>query len=113
MRRPITNSSSDGQGRSGRQTRPGRRPRPRPGATAEGYSLIELAFVTGLTVTVGGMAIPQIVAGLDDSRSAGAARYVSTRMQRARMEAITRSSEVALQFVRTASGYRYAAFVDG
>ena len=34
-------------------------------------------------------------------------------MQRARMEAITRSREVALQFVQTANGYRYAVYVDG
>jgi hypothetical protein len=78
-----------------------------------GYSLLELVFAAGLVVTVSGMAAPQLLSGLDDHRTAGAARYISTRLQRARMEAVMRSVEVAIQFTQTASGYTYAAYRDG
>jgi hypothetical protein len=59
------------------------------------------------------MAAPQILSGLDDHRTAGAARYISARMQRARMDAVMRSGEVAIQFTRAGSGYTYAAYRDG
>ena len=78
-----------------------------------GYSLLELVFAAGLAVTVSGMAAPQLLSGLDDHRTAGAARYISARMQRARMEAVMRSTEVAIQFTQTGSGYTYAAYRDG
>jgi hypothetical protein len=70
-------------------------------------------FAAGLVVTVSGMAAPQLLSGLDDYRAAGAARYISARMQRARMDAVMRSSEVAIQFIRAGSGYTYAAYRDG
>src|SRR5437899_284034 len=78
-----------------------------------GYSLLELVFAAGLVVTVSGMAAPQLLSGLDDHRTAGAARYISARMQRARMDAVMRSVEVAIQFTQTGSGYTYAAYRDG
>jgi hypothetical protein len=53
------------------------------------------------------------LSGLDDYRAAGAARYVSTRMQRARMEAITRDREVALAFTQVAAGYLFTVCLDG
>ena len=48
-------------------------------------------------VTLAGIAIPQLLAGLDDYRAAGAARYLSTRIQRTRMEAVKRSTAAAVQ----------------
>lgn len=114
LRRPITISRSSGEGvRSGRAWRPGRDALPGCRGMASGYSLVELAFVAGLIVTVTGMAVPQLLSGLDDFRAVGAARYVSTRMQRARMEAITRSTEVAIQFTQIGAGYQYGVYMDG
>lgn len=112
MPRPITISH-----RSAESSRPGRTWRPgllaaRRGERA-GYSLLELVFVLGLAVTVSGMAAPQLLSGLDDYRTAGAARYISARMQRARMDAVMRSSEVAIQFSQVGRGYTYAAYRDG
>jgi type II secretory pathway pseudopilin PulG len=78
-----------------------------------GYSLLELVFAAGIVVTVSGMAAPGLLSGLDDLRAAGAARYISARMQRARMDAVMRSVEVAIQFTQTGSGYTYAAYRDG
>src|SRR6185436_2024995 len=85
----------------------------RPLNSARGYSLIEVVFVLGLGVTLSAVAVPQYLAGIDDFRASGAARYVSARFQRARMEAVMRSTPVALQFAQTPDGYRYAVYLDG
>lgn len=82
-------------------------------AGAAGYSFIELACVLGLAGTLGGMAIPQVRGSIDAYRAEGAARYLAGRMQRARMEAVARSAEVALRFTAEPIGYSFAAYVDG
>ena len=82
-------------------------------AFGTGYSLLELTFAVGLVGTLGAIAGPQLLAGVDDVRAAGAVRYVSGRLQRARMEAVARSVDVALQFVQTSGGYTYAEYRDG
>src|SRR3954451_7375840 len=64
-------------------------------------------------VTMSAAAVPQLLTGLDDARTAGAAQYVSARFQRARMEAVLRSASVAVVFAQDADGYTYAAYVDG
>jgi hypothetical protein len=70
-------------------------------------------FVLGLSTTLSAAAIPQILTGLDDFRTAGAARYLSTRFHRARMEAVMRSAAVAVLFTQEGAGYSYAVYVDG
>jgi hypothetical protein len=80
---------------------------------ARGYSVLELVFVAALITTVSGAAVPQLATALDEFRAAGAARYISSRLYRARMEAVMRSTSVAIQFSRTDSGYSYAAYQDG
>jgi type II secretory pathway pseudopilin PulG len=114
MRKLITISRRCAErARSGRVPRPGLRSIAVCCEQASGYSLVELLFVSGLIVSLGGMAVPQLLNGLDGYRAAGAARYVSTRMQRLRMEALTRGIEVAMQFTRVGEGYTYAVYVDG
>jgi type II secretory pathway pseudopilin PulG len=81
--------------------------------STRGYSLVELIFVAGLIATVSAIAIPQIAMGLDEFRTAGAARYISTRLQRTRTEALERSADVAMQITQTPSGYAFAVYVDG
>jgi type II secretory pathway pseudopilin PulG len=81
--------------------------------STDGYSLVEVMFVAGLIATVSAMAIPQVATGLDEFRTAGAARYVSTRLQRARMEAVGRSVDVAMQFTQATNGYAFASYADG
>jgi type II secretory pathway pseudopilin PulG len=80
---------------------------------ARGYSLLEVVFVASLGVTLTAVAVPQYLAGLDDWRASGAARYLSSRLQRARMEAVMRSAAVALKFVETPDGYSYTVYLDG
>jgi type II secretory pathway pseudopilin PulG len=78
-----------------------------------GYSLLELMFVVGLGITLSAIAVPQYLAGIDDVRASGAARYVSARLQRARMEAVMRSTSVAIHFAQTPGGYSYTVYRDG
>ena len=78
-----------------------------------GYSLIELLFVLSAAATIGAMAIPPFLAAIDDYRTAGAVRYLSTRIQRTRMEAVSRSTKTAMQFVREGTGYTFGIYVDG
>ncbi|PYR06303.1 MAG: hypothetical protein DMG00_19100, partial [Acidobacteria bacterium] len=68
---------------------------------AAGYSIVEVMFVVGLVATLSGVAVPQMLAALDDFRATGAARYMAARLQRARMEAVMRSAEVAVKFTKT------------
>ena len=79
-----------------------------------GYSLIELVFCVGLIVTLGTVTVPNVLIGLDDQRAAAAARYMSVRLQRARMEAVMRSRAVAVRFNHSAGGrYVFTVYVDG
>lgn len=78
-----------------------------------GYTAIELVFVMGISVTLSAVAIPQLMTGLDESRTAAAAQYLSTRFHRARMEAVLRKASVAVVFTQDAAGYSYAVYVDG
>ena len=80
---------------------------------AAGYSLIELLFTMGLAATIGAMAVPQAVSALDETRTAGAARYIANRLQRTRMEAIARSTTVGMKFTLVGAHYVYASYVDG
>ena len=78
-----------------------------------GYSLIELIFVAGLIATLSAVAIPELLGTIDTFRAVGAAHYVSTRLYRARSEAVMRSADVAMRFVLTDGGYRFTVYVDG
>lgn len=81
--------------------------------TTRGYSFVEVVFVAGLVATLAGVAVPPVLTTLDDLRTAGAARYMATRLRRARMEAVKRSADVALRFAPADEGYRFATYVDG
>jgi prepilin-type N-terminal cleavage/methylation domain-containing protein len=78
-----------------------------------GYSLLELLLVIAIISVLAGISVPQLLATLDDYRASGAARYLSTRIQRTRMEAIHRSTAVAVQFLQDTNGYAFGIFVDG
>jgi type II secretory pathway pseudopilin PulG len=80
---------------------------------AAGYSLIELMFALGVMVTLAGIAIPQILAALDDYQAYGAVRYMSGRLHETRMMAVTRTANTAIRFVSTGHSYSYAVYLDG
>lgn len=70
-----------------------------------------MVMALGATMCAG--AIPEYLTAIDDFRANGAARHISGRFQRARMEAVMRSASVAVQFTQTGSGYSYAVYLDG
>jgi hypothetical protein len=80
---------------------------------SRGYAFVELLFMCALLATLGGMAIPELRTAVDDYRTAGAARYLSARLQRMRMEAVKQSADVAMRFMPTAEGFNYGVYVDG
>lgn len=80
---------------------------------ARGFSFIELLFVTALIGTLSAMAIPQMMAGLDQWRTAAAVRYLSSRLYEARIEAAARTTNTGIRFVRVETSYEYAVFADG
>jgi len=64
-------------------------------------------------VTMSAVAAPAAMGALADVRAAGAARYVSARLQRARMEAVLRSRDVGFCVTPVSSTYMFGIYVDG
>jgi hypothetical protein len=77
------------------------------------FSFIDILFVLGTAATVSAVAVPETLATIDDSRTAAAARYISTRLQRTRMEAVSRNGSAALRFTRLPDHYEFASYIDG
>ncbi len=70
-------------------------------------------FVLALGLTLGAIAAPQLLASVEDVRAAGAVRYIATKLEQTRMEAIARGADVGWQFVGSGNGYSYTAYLDG
>jgi type II secretory pathway pseudopilin PulG len=78
------------------------------------YTLLELMFAMALCLVVGAIAAPSLSAAADEVRAAGAARYMATKLQQSRTEAVSRSVDVGWQFaVSTSGAYSFAAYADG
>jgi type II secretory pathway pseudopilin PulG len=80
---------------------------------SRGYSLLELVWVVALITTITVIAVPPLLAGLDESRARAAARYMRGRLYETRMQAVSLSRNVALRFVQTPTGYSFTTYVDG
>jgi prepilin-type N-terminal cleavage/methylation domain-containing protein len=78
-----------------------------------GVSLIEALAVVTLLAILAAAAAPLSLNTLDRSRTAGAASYVASRLMLARLDAVKRSTFVAIQFVSTPDGYWFRAYADG
>jgi Tfp pilus assembly protein FimT len=97
---------------SGRGGAP-RRPRPARAGTSRGYTLIEIVFATGLVAVLVAAAIPQLSAGVEHSRTVGAARYLASRLALARAQAVARSANVALLVSAADGTFIVGTYVDG
>ena len=82
-------------------------------ADAGGFSLLESCLVVALLVLTAALALPAVLAGLDDARAVAAARHVAALARLTRVQAAVRSAHVGLRFERHGAGYRYALYVDG
>jgi len=80
---------------------------------SRGYSLLELLMAITILVIVSAMAVPILWSSVEYSRTAAAARYLASRLAMSRMEAVKRSSYVALRFERQSSSYRFSTYLDG
>jgi len=78
-----------------------------------GYSFIELLLAISVAATLAGLAVPLLSGTIDDLRAAGAARYLAARIASARLEAVRRSSTVALRFEPQGADYAFRPFLDG
>jgi hypothetical protein len=83
-----------------------------PSNAMTGLTLLELLFAIAVGVACTGVAVPLTAGALHDIRTAAAARYVAGRLMSIRMEAIRRSTAVALRFEATGGDYQYAVFED-
>jgi len=79
---------------------------------AAGHSIVELAVALGLAATATATAVPRMLARMDEARVAGAARYLAARFYDTRIEAVSRSTEVAMRFTSTSAGYVFAVYAD-
>jgi prepilin-type N-terminal cleavage/methylation domain-containing protein len=70
-----------------------------------GYTLIEALAVLVVMAAAAAAAVPLALNSLDRSRTAGAASYVASRLMLARLDAVKRSTVVAVQFVLKPDGY--------
>ena len=97
---------------SGRGGAP-RRPRPARAGTSHGYTLVEVVFAAGLVAVLAAAAIPQLSAGVERSRTVGAARYLASRLALARAQAAARSANVAVLLTATEGTFVVGTYVDG
>jgi Tfp pilus assembly protein FimT len=81
--------------------------------TANGYTLVELLFVAGAIALAVAAAVPQLTAGIERSRTLGAARYLASRLALARAQAVARSANVALSLTASGGTFILGAYADG
>lgn len=78
-----------------------------------GTTLVESMIVVLMLVLVAASVVPGVLVGLDDMRAAGAARYLSSRFNLARMQAVRQSRSVGIQFERLGEEVSFRAYIDG
>jgi len=70
-------------------------------------------FAAGIIAVLGAAAIPQLTAGVERSRTVGAARYLASRLALARAHAVARSANVALLLTATDGTFVVGTYADG
>jgi type II secretory pathway pseudopilin PulG len=78
-----------------------------------GFTLLDLLLAISLIGMLSAIAVPLTSAALDEIHTASAARYLAARIMSSRMDAIRRSTSVALRFVASMPDYAFALYADG
>jgi hypothetical protein len=78
-----------------------------------GFTLLELVFVVGLVTMMSATVVPPVSTAVDNYRTLGAVRYMASRLQRTRMDAVTRGYNSAMRFTATGTTYTFSIYVDG
>jgi prepilin-type N-terminal cleavage/methylation domain-containing protein len=82
-------------------------------ADRQGFTAIELLFALAVATTIVAMAIPLTTSSVDEIRTAMAARYLAGQIVTARLNALRRSTCVALRFEPAGADYAFGAYADG
>jgi len=72
-----------------------------------------MLFVLGLSAIAVGVGLPLYGDAIDELRTAGAARYLASRITSAHIDALRRSAAVALRFEPGSPDYALRAYLDG
>jgi type II secretory pathway pseudopilin PulG len=78
-----------------------------------GTTFVEVLFALTVMVTAAAMSVPLVGGAMDEARTAMAARYVAGRIGSTRLDAVRRSSAVALTFEPSPGDYAFAIVGDG
>jgi len=70
-------------------------------------------FAAGLVAVLAAAAIPELTAGVERSRTVGAARYLASRLALARAQAVARSANVALLLTVADGTFVVGTYMDG
>lgn len=74
---------------------------------------MEILFALIVLCILAGISLPNMLAAIDRSRGAGAARYLASRMALARAQAVGRSTMMALHFEDGPRGTAFSVVADG
>jgi prepilin-type N-terminal cleavage/methylation domain-containing protein len=85
----------------------------RRGLHSPGFTLIEALFAVAIVTTLAGIALPLTGTAVDELRTLAAARYVSGRIVHSRVDAIRRSTSVALRFEPADPDFVFTPYADG
>jgi prepilin-type N-terminal cleavage/methylation domain-containing protein len=83
------------------------------GARPAGFTLLEVMLSVAVLSVLVGVAVPISTDAIDESRTAGAARYLAARIMAARMDAIKRATAIGLRFQPALPDYTFRAYADG
>lgn len=78
-----------------------------------GATFVELMAALALVGIVAAMSVPAVTAGLDRARGRAGARYLAARVAAARLQAVSRSANVALRFERRGDRILFGTVIDG
>jgi prepilin-type N-terminal cleavage/methylation domain-containing protein len=78
-----------------------------------GFSLLEVIFSLAIAATLVGIAVPVTNSAVDELRTAAAARHLAARISGARIDAVRRSTSLALRFEPEGDDYVITTHLDG
>jgi prepilin-type N-terminal cleavage/methylation domain-containing protein len=77
-----------------------------------GFTLTELLLTIAVAATLAGIAVPLTSSTVEAVRAAGAARHLAARIAMVRIDAVRRSTTLALKFEAEAADYFYTLHAD-